>query len=57
MKRRVWVAALASLAWVAGAANADQLADIQKKGELIIGVYGSSEPFSFIDPQTREMVG
>ena len=57
MKRRVWVAAVASLAWMAGAANADQLADIQKKGELIVGVYGSSEPFSFIDPQTREMVG
>ena len=57
MKRRVWLAAMSSLALASGMAHADQVADIQKKGELIIGVYGSSEPFSFIDPKTREMVG
>ncbi|MBV1776859.1 ABC transporter substrate-binding protein [Burkholderiaceae bacterium DAT-1] len=39
------------------AAQADQLADIRKKGELIVGVLGSDEPNSFIDPATREIVG
>ena len=38
-------------------AHADQLADIKKKGELVIGVLGTDEPASFIDPKTREMVG
>lgn len=38
-------------------AQADQLADIQKKGELIIGVLGTAEPYSFVDPKTRELVG
>ena len=57
MKRRVWMAAISGLMLASGMVHADQVADIQKKGELVIGVYGSSEPFSFIDPQTREMVG
>lgn len=38
-------------------AHADQLADIQKKGEIVIGVLGTAEPYSFIDPGTRELVG
>jgi polar amino acid transport system substrate-binding protein len=38
-------------------AHADQLSDIKKKGELIIGVLGTDEPNSFIDPKTREIVG
>ncbi|THU01989.1 transporter substrate-binding domain-containing protein [Lampropedia puyangensis] len=37
--------------------HADQLADIQQKGEIVIGVLGTAEPFSFIDPKTRELVG
>ncbi|MDP9045670.1 MAG: ABC transporter substrate-binding protein [Pseudomonadota bacterium] len=36
---------------------ADQLADIKKKGEIVIGVLGSDEPNSFLDPKTRELVG
>ena len=42
---------------VAGAAQADQLADIKKKGEIVFGVLGTDEPNSFIDPKTRELVG
>lgn len=53
----VAVGALAALAFTASTAWADQLADIQKKGELVIGVLGTAEPYSFIDPATREIVG
>ncbi|GAC1316714.1 MAG: ABC transporter substrate-binding protein [Collimonas sp.] len=39
-------------------ALADQLADIKAKGELVCGVLGTDEPFSFIqDPAKREIVG
>ena len=38
-------------------AHADQLADIKKKGEIIVGVLGTDEPNSFVDPKTRELVG
>ena len=40
----------------AGAAHADQLADIKQKGEIVIGVR-VAEPNSFVDPKTGEMVG
>lgn len=39
------------------AAQADQLDDIKKKGELVVGVLGTDEPNSFIDPKTREIIG
>jgi len=39
------------------AAHADQLDDIKKKGELVVGVLGTDEPNSFIDPKTREIIG
>ena len=39
------------------AAHADQLADIKKKGEIVVGVLGTDEPNSFVDPKTREIVG
>ena len=39
------------------AAHADQLADIKKKGELVVGVLGTDEPNSFVDPKSREIVG
>ena len=39
------------------AAQADQLDDIRKKGELVVGVLGTDEPNSFIDPKTREIIG
>lgn len=60
MKRRLWIAAVASAAslmMVHGVAHADQVEDIQKKGELVVGVLGTDEPMSFIDPKTRELVG
>ncbi|QLP98931.1 MAG: ABC transporter substrate-binding protein [Burkholderiaceae bacterium] len=51
-------AASATLIAVASlAAHADQLADIKKKGEIVIGVLGIDEPNSFIDPKTREFIG
>ncbi len=60
MKRRLWIAAVASAAslmMVNGVAHADQIDDIKKKGELVVGVLGTDEPMSFIDPKTRELVG
>jgi len=48
---------IAALLLGAGLARADQLSDIKKKGELIIGVLGTDEPHSFVDPKTREIVG
>ena len=55
-KTGVWAAAaVLALAW--GSAQADVLADIQKKGEIVVGVLGTDEPNSFIDPKTRELVG
>jgi len=47
----------ASLITTTLAARADQLDDIKKKGELVVGVLGTDEPNSFIDPKTREIVG
>lgn len=38
-------------------AQANQLEDIKKKGEIVIGVLGIDEPNSFIDPKTREFIG
>ena len=45
------------LGGVAAASWADQLADIKSKGEVVIGVLGTAEPYSFIDPKTRALVG
>lgn len=50
--------ALASLATLAGGiAHADQLADIKQKGTLVCGTLGVAEPFSFPNPQSREIQG
>ena len=46
-----------SASLLAGAAQADQLADIKKKGTIVFGVLGTDEPNSFIDPKTRQLVG
>ena len=40
-----------------GVARADQLAEIKKAGTLICGTLGTAEPFSFPNPQTREIQG
>jgi len=59
IKRRslmlVAVALTSSLAM--GMAQADQLADIKKKGQIVFGVLGTDEPNSFIDPKSRQLVG
>ena len=48
---------IATSAAMMGLAHADQLDDIRKKGELVVGVLGTDEPNSFVDPKTREIVG
>jgi polar amino acid transport system substrate-binding protein len=50
-------AAAALMSLLAVTAHANQLDDIRKKGELVVGVLGTDEPNSFIDPKTRELVG
>lgn len=50
------VAALAA-AFFSAFVQADQLDDIKKKGEIVIGVLGIDEPNSFVDPKTREFIG
>lgn len=47
----------ATSASLLGVAHADQLSDIRQRGELVVGVLGTDEPNSFIDPKTREIVG
>lgn len=54
----VRVAALSALSLTTLAAQADQLADIKQHGELVCGVLGTDEPFSYMkDPMSREIVG
>lgn len=53
---RLGVVAIAALL-ASGIAGADQLDDVERKGELVCGVLGTDEPNSFIDPRTRAIVG
>ena len=48
---------LAAALLCGAAAQADQLDEIRKRGELVVGVLGTDEPSTFIDPKTREIVG
>ncbi|SEL39467.1 polar amino acid transport system substrate-binding protein [Roseateles sp. YR242] len=48
---------VATSATMLGVAHADQLADVKQRGELVVGVLGTDEPNSFIDPKSREIVG
>ncbi len=59
MKLRTLLAAaiVTAATLLALAARADQLADIKKRGEIVIGVLGTDEPNSFVDPKTRDIVG
>lgn len=59
MHFRSQIVAVAALAgsFIAPLAQADQLADIKAKGELVCGVLGTDEPNSFVDPKTREIIG
>jgi polar amino acid transport system substrate-binding protein len=59
MRSSFQVALVLAVLWVVGAAPAysDQLADIKHKGQLVCGVLGTDEPMSFVDPQTRTIIG
>lgn len=59
MRSSFQVAMVLAVLWAAGAAPAysDQLADIKHKGQLVCGVLGTDEPMSFVDPQTRTIIG
>ncbi|MBT2326810.1 ABC transporter substrate-binding protein [Variovorax paradoxus] len=58
MRTRFAATAIAAAALLLGSAvHADQLADIKKKGQLVVGVLGTDEPATFIDPKTREIIG
>ncbi len=52
-----WLGVAIALGGAATGALADQLGDVRSKGEIVIGVLGTAEPYSFIDPTTRELVG
>jgi polar amino acid transport system substrate-binding protein len=57
-KRSLTLASVAALALLSGSlAHADQLQDIKSRGKLVCGTLGTSEPFSFQDPSTREIIG
>lgn len=43
--------------FVAGLAQAGVLEDVKARGTLVCGTLGTSEPFSFQDQKTREVVG
>jgi len=55
--RAAVTAAFMAVLFAAASVQASQLDDIKKKGELVIGVLGTDEPNSFVDPKTREIVG
>jgi polar amino acid transport system substrate-binding protein len=57
MHRRLFTSLLAAGLVFASAAHADQLADIKQKGQIVVGVLGTDEPNSFLDPKTREVIG
>jgi polar amino acid transport system substrate-binding protein len=58
MNRSIRLLAATLVAVVAPlAAHADQVADVKAKGELVCGVLGTDDPFSFVDPKSREIVG
>jgi polar amino acid transport system substrate-binding protein len=46
-----------ALSMAGSVALANQLEEIRKKGEIVVGVLGTDEPNSFVDPKTREIVG
>ncbi|MDQ8032634.1 cysteine ABC transporter substrate-binding protein [Bordetella genomosp. 1] len=57
MKRNLLAAFAMGLFALAGTVHADQLDDVKKRGELICGTLGTSQPFSFQDAATRTVVG
>ncbi|MBG6082417.1 ABC transporter substrate-binding protein [Rubrivivax gelatinosus] len=57
LPHRLLALVAATAAFAAPVVHADQLDDIKKKGELVVGVLGTDEPNSFVDPKSREIVG
>jgi ABC-type amino acid transport substrate-binding protein len=55
LRNQLLAGVLALAALIGGTAHADQLADIKKKGEIVVGVLGTDEPNSFVDPKTRKL--
>ncbi|MDQ2147498.1 ABC transporter substrate-binding protein [Alcaligenaceae bacterium A4P071] len=51
------IGVLAAAALVSASASADQLDDIKQRGELVCGTLGTSQPFSFQNASTRELIG
>jgi polar amino acid transport system substrate-binding protein len=56
-RNQLLVGLLALTVLFGGAARADQLTNITKKGEIVVGLLGTDEPNSFVNPNTREVVG
>lgn len=50
-------AVLALVLGVGSAASANVLDDVKSRNTLVCGTLGTSEPFSFQDPKTREVIG
>ncbi|MBH1973512.1 MAG: transporter substrate-binding domain-containing protein [Rhodobacteraceae bacterium] len=42
---------------LASSAQADALSDIKARGTLICGVLGTSQPYGYLDPTTKESIG
>lgn len=57
MKRKSLALAALVLFGLGATAHADQLDEVKKRGELICGTLGTSQPFSYQDPATRSVVG
>ena len=57
MRRKLFSVVIATAILSVGAASADQLEDIKARGTLVCATLGTAEPFSFADPQPREIVG
>ena len=57
INRRLLLISAAAMLALSPIAQADQLDDIKKKGEIVFGVLGTDEPNSFVDPASRDIVG
>src|SRR5690606_16626158 len=57
LKKMLKVLPLLACLGMASVAHADALSDIKSGGKLVCGTLGTSEPFSFQDPSTRQVVG
>jgi len=57
LKNLFKVVSVAAALAAAGVAQANVLEDVKSRGTLVCGTLGTSEPFSFQDPKTREVSG